>query len=110
MAAIGSAVSLTEITFYIGVRFRDPAITPSLSLNLISAVQHLYFMVAAPAVFLPWQTAFAALGVIFLKRLTLPEALTAFAGVQVVWWLAAAFALIVRRGKLVDALSSSQSD
>lgn len=32
----------------------------------------------------------------FLLRLTLPGAITAFAGVQALWWLAAAIALIVR--------------
>jgi hypothetical protein len=120
-ATILMTVSLIEITFYIGALFRDPAIMPSVSLNLISAVQHLYFMVAAPAVFLPLgvilvrsrilpklfgylalalATAFVALGVIFLLRLTLPGAVTAFAAVQAAWWLAAAVALMVTSGKV----------
>lgn len=120
-ATILMTVSLIEVTFYIGALYRDPAIMPSVSLNLISAVQHLYFIVAAPALFLPLgvvlirsrilprlfgylalalATLFAALGVIFLLRLTLPGAVTAFAGVQALWWLAVAIALIVRRRKI----------
>jgi hypothetical protein len=80
----------------------------------------LYFIVAAPALFLPLglilvrsrvlpkvfgylglasAIVFAALGVIFLLRLTLPNAVTAFAGVQALWWLAAAVALIARGAK-----------
>jgi len=114
-------VSLIEITFYIGDLYRDPVIMSSLSLNLISAVQHLYFIVAAPALFLPLgfiliksrvlprlfgylalalAIVFAALGVVFLLRLTLPNAVTAFAGVQAVWWLAAAVALIAHSRKI----------
>jgi hypothetical protein len=120
-ATILMTVSLIEITFYIGALYRDPAMMPSVSLNLISAVQHLYFIVAAPAVFLPLgvvligsrilprlfgylalalATLFAALGVVFLLRLTLPGAVTGLAGVQSLWWLAAAIALIVRRRKI----------
>lgn len=130
-ATILMTVSLIEITFYIGALFRDPPITPSLSLNLISAVQHLYFMVAAPALFLPLgvilvrsrilpklfgylalalATAFALLGVIFLERLTLPDGVTGFAGVQAAWWLAAAVALLVRTEKIADVSSGPQSD
>jgi hypothetical protein len=80
----------------------------------------LYFIVAAPALFFPLgiilvrsrvlpkvfgylglalAIVFAALGVIFLLRLTLPTAVTAFAGVQALWWLAAAVALIARGAK-----------
>src|SRR5215472_1537978 len=102
-ATILMTVSLIEITFYISALYRDPVLMPSLSLNLISAVQHLYFIVAAPALFLPLGIVlvrsrvlpklfgylalllgaiFAALGIIFLLRLTLPDAVTAFAGVQ----------------------------
>ncbi|HEV2397401.1 MAG TPA: hypothetical protein VGS27_10710 [Candidatus Sulfotelmatobacter sp.] len=125
-ANILMTVSLIEITFYMGALFRDPPITSSLTLNLIAAVQHLYFIVAAPALFLPLGVilvgsrilpkvfgylalalaiAFAVLGVIFLERLTLPNAVTAFAGVQAAWWFAAALALIVKSGKLAGNLS-----
>ncbi len=73
------------------------------SLALISAVQHLSFIVAAPALFLPLGIVllrssvlprlfgylalllgivFAILGITFLLRLRLPGGVTAFAGVQ----------------------------
>jgi hypothetical protein len=114
-------VSLIEITFYISALHPDPDVLPAISLGLISAVQHLYFIVAAPALFLPLglvllgspvlprvfgflalalAIAFAALGVIFLLVLTLPRGVTAFAGVQAVWWMAAAVTLIFRSGKI----------
>ena len=129
-ATILMTVSLIEITFYISALYRDPAMMPSVSLNLISAVQHLYFIVAAPALFLPLGIIlvqsrvlpklfgylalllagiFAFLGVTFLLRLTLPDAVTAFGAVQALWWLAAALALIVRSGKVCGD-ASSQSD
>jgi hypothetical protein len=116
-ATILMIVSLMEVTFYLSALSPDPITMPSISLKLISAVQHLYFIVAAPALFLPLgivlvssrilprlfgylalvlATVFALLGVIFLLRLTLPSAVTAFAGVQALWWLAAAMTLIVR--------------
>jgi hypothetical protein len=122
-ATILMTVSLIEIIFYISALFPDPALMPSMSLRLISAVQHLYFMVAAPSLFLPLgivlvsssilprlfgylaillATVFAALGVIFLLDLTLPGAVTAFAAVQAVWWLAAAVTLIVRSGRMTS--------
>lgn len=123
-------VSLIEVTFYISALYRDPAMMTSVSLNLISAVQHLYFIVAAPALFLPLgivlvqsrvlpklfgylaillASMFAALGVIFLLRLTLPDAVTALGAVQALWWLAAAVALIVRSGELCGDFASLQS-
>ena len=94
---------------------------PSVSLRLISAIQHLYFIVAAPALFLPLgivllksptlprmfaylalvlAVAFAALGIMFLLDLVLPTAVTAFAGVQALWWLAAGVTLIIRSRKI----------
>jgi len=114
------AVSLIEITFYISALHADPTVMPSVSLVLISAVQHLYFMVGAPALLFPLGTVvlgspilprlfghlalllavvFVALGAFFMLRLTLPPAVTAFAGVQAIWWLAAAIMLIVRSRK-----------
>src|SRR5215469_3592548 len=120
-------VSLIEITFYISALHPDPPMMPFISLKFISAVQHLYFIVAAPALFLPLgvillgssilprlfgylalllATAFAALGVIFLLTLTLPAGVTAFAGVQALWWLAAALTLIVRSGRIVSNLKA----
>ena len=97
-ATILMTVSLIEVTFYISALYPDPVTMPSISLKLISAVQHLYFIVAAPAFFLPLgiilvnspilprvfgylalllAAAFAGLGVIFMLRLTLPDAVTA---------------------------------
>lgn len=116
-ATILTIVSLMEVTFYISALSLDPVSMPSISLKLISAVQHLYFIVAAPALFLPLgvvlvssrilprlfgylalvlATVFAVVGAIFLLRLTLPSAVTALGGVQALWWLAAAITLIVR--------------
>jgi hypothetical protein len=118
------AVSLIEITFYISALYPDPPMMPFITLKLISAVQHLYFIVAAPVLFLPLgivlvgsrvlprvfgylalllATAFAALGVLFLLRLTLPAGVTAFAGVQAFWWLAAAITLMIRSGRIVNS-------
>lgn len=116
-ATILMTVSLIEITFYISGLSPDPAIMPTISLKLISAVQHLYFIIAAPALFLPLgivlvrsrvlprlfgqlalvlAAIFAVLGVAFLLRLALPDSVTAFAGVQALWWLAGAVTLIIR--------------
>jgi hypothetical protein len=116
-------VSLMEIVFYISTLDRDPATIVLISQDLIHAVQHLYFIVAAPALFLPLGVvilgssvlprvlgylalvlgaAFAILGVVSLYSLTLPALITAFAGLQTLWWLAAAITLIVRTGTTSD--------
>ena len=110
-------VSLEEITFYFGALFSDPPSMALISMALGHAVQHLYFIVAAPALFLPLGVVvvgsrvlpavlgylalvlgavFAILGVVSLFSLVLPSAVTAFAAVQAFWWLAAAIVLIVR--------------
>src|ERR1700756_3069118 len=52
-ATVLMTVNLIEITFYISALHTDPQMMPSISLKLISAAQHLYFIVAAPALFLP---------------------------------------------------------
>jgi hypothetical protein len=127
-AATLMTVSLIEITFYISALQPDPPMMPFISSKIISAVQHLYFIVAAPALFLPLgvvllgssilprlfgylalllATAFATLGVIFLLTLTLPAGVTAVAGVQALWWLAAALTLIVRSGRIVNSLKAN---
>jgi hypothetical protein len=128
-ATVLMTVSLVEITFYISALSPDPTIMPPISLRLISAVQHLYFIVAAPALFLPLgivlvsspilprllgylalllATVFAAVGLIFLLDLTLPGPVTAFGGVQAFWWLAAAITLIVRSGKISKSLEEKE--
>jgi hypothetical protein len=125
-ATILMTVSLVEITFYIGALHTDPAVMPYISLVLISAVQHLYFIVAAPSLFFPLGIVllgsavlprvfgylalvlaglFAVLGAAFMLRLILPTYVTAFAGVQALWWFAAAIALISRR----EAWSKSEA-
>ena len=125
-ATILMTVSLIEITFYIGALHTDPAVMPYISLVLISAVQHLYFIVAAPSLFFPLGIVllgsavlprvfgylalvlagiFAVLGAAFMLRLILPNYVTAFAGVQALWWFAAAIVLISRR----EAWSKSEA-
>lgn len=120
-ATILMIVSLIEITYYIAALFPEPEMMTSSSLKVISAVQHLYFIVAAPALFLPLgiilvssqvlpkvfgylalllAAAFAVLGAVFMLTLTLPTWVTAFAGVQALWWLAAGVALIIRSASL----------
>ena len=117
-ATILMTVNLVEITFYISALHADPTTMPYISLVLISAVQHLYFIVAAPSLFLPLgvvllrsrilprlfgylalalAAVFAALGAAYMLRLTLPAFVTAFAGVQALWWLATAITLVARR-------------
>ena len=46
-------ISLIEITFYIAVLFKDPPLGNLIGLNIIYAVQHLYFIIGAPALFIP---------------------------------------------------------
>jgi hypothetical protein len=79
-----------------------------------------YWLIFAPALFLPLGTvllspkvvrgvfgyvvlplavAFAALGVIFLLTLTWRDAVTVLAGIQAIWWMAAAIRLVARKGK-----------
>lgn len=129
-ATVLMTVSLIEITYYISALFPDPEMMTAISLKVIYAVQHLYFIVAAPALFLPLgivlvgsrilprlfgylalmlAAAFALLGITFLLTLTLPAAVTASAGVQALWWLAAAVTLIMRGGKLPESGWTSTS-
>lgn len=116
-ASVLMTTSLIEITFYISALFPDPEMMPTISLRFIGAVQHLYFFAAAPALFLPLGLvlvgssilprvfgylavglafAFGALGVIFLRTLMLPDPVTAFAGVQALWWVGAGVTLMFR--------------
>jgi hypothetical protein len=91
-----------------------------ISYELIAAVQHLYFIVAAPAFFIPLGivvldsdvlprllgylalllgAAFAVAGVLTLLSLEVPQAVQLAASIQVLWWLAAAIALVVRTAR-----------
>lgn len=97
-----------------------------ISQDLIHAVQHLYFFVAAPALFLPQGAVFLAsrvlppvlgylalvlgavfaiLGEVSLYSLTLPVVVIDFAGLQTLWWLAAAIMLIVHTVKTSNPAS-----
>jgi hypothetical protein len=121
-------VSLIEVTFYISALYSNPPTIGLISLEFIHAVQHLYFIVAAPALFLPLGSViisshvlprifgylalvigaiFAITGVVSLYSLTLPALVTAFAGVQAFWWLAAAITLIVRTEKIPHVAPTS---
>jgi hypothetical protein len=118
-AGILMTISLIEITFYIAVLFKDPPLGSLIGLNIIYAVQHLYFIIGAPALFIPlgivlrksnilpkwfsWLAIFmgilfAVLGIVFLLDLILPVWVTAIAGIQAFWWLASSIVLIVRAG------------
>ncbi len=111
-------VSLIEITFYISGMFAFPEMMPVISIKLIYAVQHLYFIVAAPALFLPLgivllnsrilprifgylavilAIGFGAAGVAFMLTLRLPDGVTAAGSVQPIWWLASAITLMLRK-------------
>jgi hypothetical protein len=127
-AASLMTVSLIEVTFYISALHRHPLAMGAISLDVISAVQHLYFVIAAPAVFLPLgiilrgadvlprlfghlaialAILFFAFGAIYMLTLTLPDPVTALGAVQALWWLAAAVALILRRNRWVKHTSNA---
>ena len=117
-AATLMTVSLIEITGYIGTLHTSPATMPETSLALIHSVQHLWFIVAAPALWLPLglvilgsgvlprilgylalvlAAGYALAGVLTLFDLTVPAAVQIAAGVlPALWWLAAAGTLLTR--------------
>jgi hypothetical protein len=109
-AGVLMTISLIEITFYIAVLFKVPQIGSIIGLNIIYAVQHLYFIIGAPGLFIPlgmvllgsnvlpkwmgWTAIFmgilfAILGIVYLFILILPLWVTAIAGIQAIWWLIA---------------------
>ena len=116
-AATLMAVSLVEITGYLGTLYTSPATMAGTSLALIHSVQHLWFIVAAPALWLPLglvilgsgvlprnlgylaivlAAGYALAGVVTLTDLTVPPAVTISAGIPALWWLAAAGTLLRR--------------
>jgi hypothetical protein len=120
-ASLLMTVSILEVSFFIAVLFKDPPLNSLIGMNTIYAVQHLYFIIAAPGFFIPLGfvilgstvlprlfgflaillgLAFGVLGILYLMDLVLPLLVTAFAGIQVLWWLSAAVALIIRSNKL----------
>ena len=116
-AATLMTVSLIEITGYIGTVQPSPATMPGTSLALIYSVQHLWFIVGAPTLWLPLglvilgsgvlprilgylalvlAAVFVLAGVFTLLDSTVPPAVQIFGSVQALWWLAAAGTLIMR--------------
>jgi len=116
-ASILMTVSLVEIVFYISALYDTPSTMAQISYELIHAVQHLYFIVASPAFFIPLGivilssdvlprllgylalllgAAFAIAGIVTLLSLEVPVAVQLAASIQVFWWLAAAITLIVQ--------------
>ena len=110
-------VSLVEITSYAGTLHTSPATMRGTSLALIHSVEHLYFVVAASAVWLPLglvilgsgklpqilgylaialAAGYALAWVVSLLDLTVPAALQVSASDQALWWLAAAGTLLRR--------------
>jgi|SRR5579863_2075669 len=127
-AGILMTTSLIEITFYIAVLFENSPLGSQIGLNIIYAVQHLYFIIGAPALFIPlgivlrksdilpkwfsWLAIlmgilFAVLGVVFLLHLILPTWVTAIAGIQAFWWLSSSIILIVQAGEKINYNNSA---
>ncbi|MCL6525142.1 MAG: hypothetical protein K6T34_10865 [Thermoflavifilum sp.] len=123
-AAILMMVSLTEVVCYIMALFTVPETMGSIGNNIGHAVQHLYFIVAAPSLFLPLAfvilfskilpkifgylaivigLAFFGVGIFSLYRLILTSLDTSLAAIQALWWLAAALALMIRSRKIQNA-------
>src|SRR5579863_6385578 len=120
-ASVLMMVSLIEIVFYISALYPIPQAMTPISFEMIYSVQHLYFIVAAPALFLPLGfvllqasvlprifgflavllgIGFAVVGMTSLQILTLPASITSLGSVQAVWWFAAGCALIVRSRRI----------
>ena len=129
-AATLMTVSLIEITGYIGTVHTSPATMPGTSLALIYSVQHLWFIVGAPALWLPLglvilgsrvlprilgilalvlAAGYVLAGVFTLFDSTVPPAVQVAAGfVPALWWLAAAGTLI-RRARQAPSTGSLPS-
>lgn len=120
-ASVLMMVSLIEIVFYMSALYPSPQAMTPISFEMIYSVQHLYFIVAAPALFLPLGfvllqarvlprvfgflavllgIGFAVVGMTSLPILTLPASITSLGSVQAVWWFAAGCALIVRSRRI----------
>jgi len=116
-AATLMTVNLVEITGYIGTLHTSPATMPGTSLALVHSVQHLWFIVGAPALWLPLglvilgshvlprilgylaivlAAGYALVGVVILLDSTVPPAVQISAGVPTLWFLAAAGTLLRR--------------
>ena len=116
-ASILMMVSLAEVIFYICALDSVPSSMGQIGNNIGHAIQHLYFIVAAPAVFFPlgavlWRTSvlprafsvlalvlgggFFLIGIRSLSQPILSNGETSFAAIQALWWMAAGIALIAR--------------
>lgn len=114
-------VNLIEVTFYICALFTRPLGMMEIGIRLIDSVQHLYFIASAPAVFLPLGivlvksrllprvlgylalalgATFAFVGIASLLTLALPASITSLGGIQGLWWIAVAFALLFRSRRI----------
>jgi hypothetical protein len=125
MTMLGGSIlvmtSLVEVTFYLSAVNGNPATTGLISLDLISAVQHVFSMVAAPALFLPLGAVilgsrvlphvfgylafvlagiFAILGIVALFS-PIQSVVNILASVQGLWWLIAAITLLVSTGRYI---------
>ncbi len=120
--------SLVEVTFYLSAVNGNPATTGLISLDLISAVQHVFSMVAAPAVFLPLGAVilgsrvlphvfgylafvlagiFAILGIVALFS-PIQSVVNILASVQGLWWVTAAITLLVSTEKVYNTASMNK--
>jgi hypothetical protein len=121
-------VNLIEVTFYICALFMTPPGMTEAGIRLIDSVQHLYFIVSAPAVFLPLGIVlinsrvipqvlgylalglggtFALVGMASLHILALPASITSLGSIQALWWLAAAFSVLLRN-RTISALDHAE--
>ena len=112
-------VSLIEVVFYLGAANGNPATTGTICLNLIRATQHLFSMVAAPIVFIPFSVVilrsrvlsrwfgyaglalgglFALMGLVVLFK-PWQYLVDYLSYTQGIWWFAAATALLLRPPK-----------
>jgi len=102
-------VNLLEVVCYFAALYISPDQMALMGLHLIGAVQHLYFIVAAPALFLAFGPAltrlgfpvlgwsavglgvvFALLGCLTILSQTLPDRVTLLGALQAIWWFVAA--------------------
>jgi hypothetical protein len=119
-AGILMTVSLVEVTFYIAALFDPHAIVLPVVMSLISAIQHLFFVIAAPAMFIPLGLvivrykiipkgigyaaiiigiAFFIIGGLTITKLILPPGITFLGIVQGIWWLIASVVFIFKMMK-----------
>ena len=125
-ASVLMMVSLAEVIFYICALDAIPVSMGQIGNNIGHAIQHLYFIIAAPAVFLPLGVVlsrakvlprifsvmafvlgggFFLIGIRSLTQPILSNAETSFAAIQALWWMAAAIALIARSHRITGSES-----